>query len=84
MLLSRVPPPHELLQIFSDQTFESRHFRQHIRSYNHVFSFTSLGVSMDETIVANGRGIYSFRAQGAIYHKIGGFYPNDGSQPRFL
>ncbi|XP_027905922.1 uncharacterized protein LOC114165517 [Vigna unguiculata] len=84
VLLPRVPPPHELLQIFSDQTSESRHFRQHIRSYNHVFSFTSLGVHMDETIVANGRGIYSFRAQGAIYHRIGGFYPNDGSRPRFL
>ena len=84
VLLPRVPPPHELLQIFLDQTSESRHFRQYIRSYNHVFSFTSLGGHMDETIVANGRGIYSFRAQGAIYHRIRGFYPNDGSRPWFL
>jgi len=84
VLLPRVAPPHELLQIFSDQTFESRNFREHIRSYNHVFSFTSLGVHMDETIVANGHGMYSFRAQGAIYHRIGRFYPNHGSRHRFL
>jgi len=28
VLHPRVPPPHELLQIFSYQTYESRHFRQ--------------------------------------------------------
>ncbi|KAI5408977.1 hypothetical protein KIW84_054704 [Lathyrus oleraceus] len=47
-------------------------------------SFTSLGVHVDESLVATGRGIYTFRAQGAIYHKIGGFHPNQGSRPRYL
>jgi len=46
-IFPRVRPPHELLQIFSSQTFESRNFREHIRSYNHVFSFSSLVVHMD-------------------------------------
>ncbi|XP_050897815.1 uncharacterized protein LOC127104687 [Lathyrus oleraceus] len=63
---------------------EGKHFRQHIRSYNHVVSFTSIGVHVDENILASGRGMYTFRAQGAFYHNIGGFYPNEGVRPRFL
>ncbi|KAJ1377204.1 Helitron helicase-like domain [Sesbania bispinosa] len=46
-----------------DRSSEGRHFRQHIRSYNHVLSFTSMGVHIDENVVATGRGIYTFRAQ---------------------
>ncbi|KAI5390345.1 hypothetical protein KIW84_075600 [Lathyrus oleraceus] len=82
--ISQVPAPDELLQLFLDSSTEGRHFRQHIRSYNHVMSFTSLGVHVDENLVATGCGIYTFRAQGAIYHKIGGFHPNQGSRPRYL
>ncbi|KAI5421655.1 hypothetical protein KIW84_045183 [Lathyrus oleraceus] len=72
---SRVDAPIELQQLFLDGSAEGKHFRQHIRSYNHVLSFTSIGVHVDENILASGRGIYTFRAQGAFYHKIGGFYP---------
>ncbi|KAI5407181.1 hypothetical protein KIW84_053433 [Lathyrus oleraceus] len=82
--ISQVSAPDELLQLFLDSSIECRHFRQHIRSYNHVMSFTSLGVHVDESLVATGRGIYAFHAQGAIYHKIEGFHPNQGSRPRYL
>lgn len=82
--ISQVPAPDELLQLFLDSSTEGRHFRQYIRSYNHVMSFTSLGVHVDESLLATCRGIYTFRAQGAIYHKIGGFHPNQGSRPRYL
>ncbi|KAI5409892.1 hypothetical protein KIW84_055374 [Lathyrus oleraceus] len=81
---SRVDAPIELQQLFLDGSAEGKHFRQHIRSYNHVLSFTSIGVHVDENILASGRGIYTFRAQGAFYHNIGGFYPNEGVRPRFL
>ncbi|KAF7841432.1 uncharacterized protein G2W53_003730 [Senna tora] len=64
-----VPP--ELLSFYNDETEVGRHFRQHIRMYNHIFAFTSMGVHLDGDL-ANGReGVYSFRAQEAIYHKIG-------------
>ncbi|XP_050915146.1 uncharacterized protein LOC127130124 [Lathyrus oleraceus] len=43
-----------------------------------------VGVHVDENILASGRSIYTFRAQGAFYHNIGGFYPNEGVRPRFL
>ncbi|KAF7839557.1 DNA helicase PIF1, ATP-dependent [Senna tora] len=77
-----VPP--ELLSIYNDETEFGRHFRKHIRMYNHIFAFTSMGVHLDGDL-ANGReGVYSFRAQGAIYHKIGGFLHSSSERPRFL
>jgi hypothetical protein len=82
--ITQLAAPEELQHLFSETTMEGRHFRQHIRSYNHIMSFTSFGVHLDETVLATGRGIYTFRAQGSIYHKIGGFHPNQGSRPRFL
>ncbi|KAI5429384.1 hypothetical protein KIW84_034118 [Lathyrus oleraceus] len=68
---SRVNAPIELQQLFLDDSAEGKHFRQHIRSYNHVLSFTSIGVHVDENILASDRGIYTFSAQGAFYHNIG-------------
>ena len=47
-------------------------------------SFHSLLLVFIWMKLANGRGIYSFRAKGEIYDRIRGFYPNDGSRPRFL
>ncbi|KAB2625677.1 hypothetical protein D8674_017337 [Pyrus ussuriensis x Pyrus communis] len=43
-----------------------------------------MGVHVDERINIGGRGIYTFRAQGALYHKIGGLLRNEGNRPRFL
>ncbi|XP_070677722.1 uncharacterized protein [Malus domestica] len=82
--LPPIQSPPEMVALFSDQTNEGRHFRQNIRAYNHAFSFTSMGVHVDERINISGRGIYTFRAQGALYHKIGGLLPHEGNRPRFL
>ncbi|KAF7808407.1 putative helitron helicase-like domain-containing protein [Senna tora] len=79
-----MPVPLKLLSIYNDETEVGRHSRQHIRMYNHIFAFTSMGVHLDGDL-ANGReGVYSFRAQGAIYHKIGGFLPSSSERPRFM
>ncbi|KAJ1387801.1 Helitron helicase-like domain [Sesbania bispinosa] len=53
----QVNAPQQLLEIFSDSSSEGRHFRQYIRSYNHVFSFTSMGVHVDENVAATGGDI---------------------------
>ena len=82
-----LPPiqyPPEMVALFSDQTNEGRHYRQNIRAYNNAFAFTSMGVHVDERINIGGRGIYTFRAQGALYHNIGGLLPNEGNRLRFL
>ncbi|XP_052112761.1 uncharacterized protein LOC107472399, partial [Arachis duranensis] len=59
--LPRVNGPQELLEIFLDPSAEGNHFRKHIRGYNHVFSFTSCGVHIDEQLAITGHGIYTFR-----------------------
>ncbi|XP_028060082.1 uncharacterized protein LOC114263697 [Camellia sinensis] len=84
IILPPVTAPNEIIDIFSDQTVEGRHFRQNIRAYNHVFSFTSMGVHVDENLATRTRSVYTFRAQGAIYHKIGSLLPNSSDRPRYL
>ncbi|XP_028092146.1 uncharacterized protein LOC114292392 [Camellia sinensis] len=84
IVLPPVTAPNEMIDIFFDQTVEGRHFRQHIRAYNHVFSFTSMGVHVDENLATRTRDVYTFRAQGAIYHKIGSLLPNSSDRPRYL
>ncbi|KAF1872726.1 hypothetical protein Lal_00016563 [Lupinus albus] len=42
------------------------------------------GVHLDNTLAATGRGIYTFRTQGSIYHNIGRLHPNEGDRPRFM
>ncbi|GJX32448.1 DNA helicase, partial [Tanacetum coccineum] len=62
---------------------EDRHFLENIRAYNQMFSITSLGVIIDESI-NNGRGPYVFKISGQLYHWIGSLCPADGDPPRFL
>jgi len=71
----QIRAPQEFIQLFSNSSTDGIHFRQHIKSYIYIFSFISIGVHVDENILSIGRCIYTFRAQGAFYHKIVGFYP---------
>ncbi|XP_057760111.1 uncharacterized protein LOC130980448 [Arachis stenosperma] len=74
--LPQVNAPQELFEIFLDPFAEGNHFRKHIRGYNHVFSFTSCGVHIGEQLATSSHGIYTFCAQGIMYHNIGGFHPD--------
>ncbi|GJR63532.1 DNA helicase [Tanacetum coccineum] len=60
---------------------EDRHFMENIRAYNQMFSMTSFGARVDESI-NNGRGPYVFKISGQIYHWIGTLCPFDGDPPR--
>lgn len=51
-------------------------FREKIRLYNSIFSFTSMGGNVDKTI-NDGRGPYVFRINGQNHHKIGSLLPID-------
>ena len=55
-----------------------------MRAYNHMFAFTSMGVHVDENMATGKDGVYKFRAQGSIYHKIGNLVPTSDNRPRFL
>ncbi|GJT15509.1 DNA helicase [Tanacetum coccineum] len=60
-----------------------RHFLENIRAYNQMFSMTSLGAQVDDSI-NNGRGPYVFKISGQLYHWIGSLCPAEGEPPRFL
>ena len=79
--LAQSPP--EMIELFSAETPQGTHFRQNIRAYNHVFSFTSKGVNVDQNL-ATGGATFTFRAQGSMYHRIGSLLPNGNTRPRFL
>ncbi|GKC09691.1 hypothetical protein Tco_1001301 [Tanacetum coccineum] len=73
-------------QIYPDYTkllLNDRHFKENIRAYNHMFSMTSLGAHIDESM-NNGRGPYVFKISGQLYHWLGSLCPAEGEPPRFL
>ena len=79
--LPNLPTLSELLELFRDQTTTGRHFRKFIRLYNHIFAFTLMGVHVDQNLSSISRGIYTFRAQGGIYHQISSLLPHTNARP---
>ncbi|KAM0870261.1 hypothetical protein ACQ4PT_040133 [Festuca glaucescens] len=77
--------PQELRRLFTSQVdADAKYFRKHIRYFNTHFSFTSLGVTLDKTVSSAARtGVYTFRAQGALYYKMDDLVPGDKG-PRHL
>jgi len=51
--------------------------------YNQVLAFTSIGARIDRELANAREGVYTFRIQGALYHRIGGLTPNQESEPKF-
>ena len=76
-------PPSELFGLLVKNDALSKHFREFIRAYNMMFSFTSLGGRIDHS-VNNGRGPYVFKINGENYHLLGDMLPADGEIPKFL
>nr|GEV52898.1 DNA helicase [Tanacetum cinerariifolium] len=62
---------------------QDRHFLENIRAYNQMFSMTSLGEQVDDS-VNNGRGPYVFKISGQLYHWIGSLCPIEGESPSDL
>uniref|UniRef100_A0A7N2MG30 ATP-dependent DNA helicase n=1 Tax=Quercus lobata TaxID=97700 RepID=A0A7N2MG30_QUELO len=71
----------ELLDPLSSQ--RSKIFRTLIRSYNAMFSLTSMGGKVDNRI-NDGRGPYVFKLNGQNHHRIGILLSNDGQDPQFV
>ncbi|XP_071713508.1 uncharacterized protein [Rutidosis leptorrhynchoides] len=71
-------PPEALKELL-----ETRGFMDNVRAYNQMFSMTSFGARIDETI-NDGRSLYVFKVLGQIYHWIGSLCPQAGTHPRFL
>ncbi|XP_071728569.1 uncharacterized protein [Rutidosis leptorrhynchoides] len=83
LLLPKLQEAPTLLKSLLDYTTTSTaKFREQIRVYNSMFSFTSFGAKIDHS-VNRGRGPYTFRISDQTYHKIGSLLPEEGSQPRY-
>lgn len=75
--------PTELMRLWSSGDSDARHFRENIRFFNGHFSFTSLGVNLDDRYSNMRSGVYTFRAHGQIYHNLHSFGSRD-SGPNHL
>ena len=68
--------PDELYELFVSSA-ESREVKRCSRIYNSNFAFTSLGVNYDCELSSMNKGIYTFRIQGQVYHRINQLLPSD-------
>lgn len=75
-------PPAAIGNLFFNGDDKSKHFLKHIRSYNNMFCFTSMGGRVDRSINRGG-GPPTFRLNGQNYHLIGSLLPDDGNRPNF-
>ncbi|XP_062186018.1 uncharacterized protein LOC133889557 [Phragmites australis] len=75
------PPPY-LENLLTGEGTVSKNFRENIRNYNSMFSFTSTGGVVDKEI-NKGYGPYVFRMHGQNYHHIGTLLPEEGTKPRW-
>lgn len=75
--------PTKLKDLFVSTSADSIHFRTYVRSYNNSFAFTSFGVKSDREFTKRNKGVYTFKAQGQIYHYINNLLP-ENEQPRYL
>ena len=73
-LAEQVPIP-ELMRLWSSMDMDCRHFQESIRFFNGHFSFTTLGVSLDNSCTNMRSGVYTFRVQGSMYHNVHLFGP---------
>lgn len=75
-------PPQTLQQLLHGDNDKSKHFRDNIRSYNSMFSFTSIGAKID-TSINKGKSPPIIKMQGQNYHLMGSLLPADGEPPKF-
>ncbi|XP_049360758.1 uncharacterized protein LOC125825469 [Solanum verrucosum] len=62
---------------------DAKLFRKNIRAYNSIFAFTSFGVKLDKELASSRKGVYSFKAEGQIYHDLPSLIPNN-DRPRYF
>lgn len=75
-------PPELLYNLMNGNHAKSTNYLQNNRSYNSMFSFTSLGgkIQRDRN---DGGGPPQFILRGQNYHRMGGLLPDQGSTPKF-
>lgn len=75
-------PPDLLMNLLTGNDTLSKHFQRNTRSYNMVFSFTSLGGKIDKSL-KKGRGPQMIQLHGENYHLMGSLTPPEGDFAKF-
>ncbi|XP_049388457.1 uncharacterized protein LOC125852811 [Solanum stenotomum] len=73
----------DFYELFVADADDAKLFRKNIRAYNSIFAFTSFGVKLDKELASSRKGVYSFKAQGQIYHDLPSLIPNN-NRPRYF
>ncbi|CAG8648188.1 3926_t:CDS:2 [Dentiscutata erythropus] len=81
--LDNVPELIMRLFIQDSLTTEEPYLKQ-IRSFNSIFSFTSMGASIDPELANGAHGIYTYHLQRALYHRSGSLLPGQPIMLRLL
>ncbi len=76
-----VPPPEPLRQLLTCNEMDAKDFRQHIRSYNNVLAFTSVGANLDTSVAQPGN--YTYYLCGELYHRMGSLLPQSSEARKF-
>lgn len=69
--------PTELYKTFVASTLDAIEFRKNICAYNSVNAFTSFCINLEREITFTLKRVFTFRAQGQIYHDLPSFVPHD-------
>lgn len=77
------PIPQEIMELLSINTKEAKEFKTSIRLYNSILAFTSSSANIDQNLIQATAGVYTYRINGAIHHKLSSYLPNPNFKPHF-
>ena len=75
--------PNEIKALLTSDNVETKDFRTAIRLYNSILSFTSVSANVDESLMNATSGVYTYRINGAVHHKLSSLLPNKNSPQQF-
>ena len=75
--------PDLLWELYTSSSIDAVEFQRYVRTYNNTLSFTSLEVKYDKQLCKNDKGIYTFKAQGQMYHYLNSLLPTN-DHPSYL
>jgi hypothetical protein len=75
--------PKEMLDLLTINTKQNIEFKTHIRLYNSLLAFTSSSANVDESLMRANTGVYTYRINGAVHHKLSNYLHNPEYKPHF-
>jgi hypothetical protein len=77
------PIPKEMYDFLTINTNQNIEFKTHIRLYNSLLAFTSSSANVDESLMRATSGVYTYRINGSVHHKLSNYLPNPDYKPHF-